>query len=163
MNSETIAKIGILSALSLIFSYIESLFPFITALPAVKMGLSNIVILYALYKVSVGAACFSMIIRVVLSGLMFQGGFSIIYGLAGGFLSILIMFLLKKTNKLSIVSVSVAGGFMHNSGQLLVAGALLGFKSVAAYSPVLLISGCIAGLVIGIITQKIINILGGKK
>ena len=164
MNSpKIIAKIGILSALSLIFSYIESLFPFITPLPAVKMGLSNIVILYALYKVSIYAACFSMIIRVVLSGLMFQGGFSIIYGLAGGFLSILIMFLLKKTNKLSIVSVSVAGGFMHNSGQLFVAGALLGFKSIAAYSPVLLISGCVAGLVIGIITQKIIDILGGKK
>lgn len=164
MNSiATIAKIGLLAALSLIFSYVESLFPFIPPLPAVKMGLSNIVILYAMYSISTKAACFTMIIRVILSGLMFQGGFSIIYGLAGGFLSILIMFLLKKTNQFSMTAVSVAGGFMHNIGQLCVAGLLLGFKSIIAYCPVLLVSGCIAGLIIGIITQKIIGILGGKK
>lgn len=164
MNSpRAIAKIGLLAALSLIFSYIESLLPFVTPFPAVKMGLSNIPVLYALYSISIPAACFTMIIRVVLSGLMFQGGFSIIYGLAGGLLSLLVMLMLKKTNRLSIVAVSVAGGCMHNIGQLCVAGLLLGFGGIIAYCPVLLISGFTAGLIIGIITKKIIVILGGKE
>lgn len=163
-SAKMIARIGLLSALSLIFSYIESLFPFITPLPAVKMGLSNIVVLYALYTVSAVSAVFIMMIRVVLSGALFQGGFSIIYGLSGGFLSLFIMFILKKSKGVSIIAVSVAGGVMHNIGQLVVAGLLIGFGGVLAYCPVLLISGLIAGFIIGIVTNKIIAVLnGGKK
>lgn len=150
-----IAKIGLLCALSLILSYVESLFPFIATLPAVKMGLSNIVVLYALYIISAPAAFFIMITRVLLSGFMFQGLFSILYGLAGGFISLIIMVILKKTKLFSIIAVSIAGGLAHNVGQFIVAALVLGFNSVAAYLPILLISGAVAGFIIGILAMQV--------
>lgn len=162
LSVHDITKIGLLCTLSLIFSYVETIIPFLNGMPAVKMGLSNIVVLYALYAVSTPAAWIIMIMRVLLSAFLFQGAFSIIYGLTGGCLSLVLMLLLKKTNHFSIFAVSIVGAVSHNSGQFLVAGLILSFESIAAYLPVLLISGFIAGFLIGLITSKIIKITKGE-
>ena len=157
-----IAKIGLLCSLSLIFSYVESLIPFLASMPAVKMGLSNIVVVYGLYAISAPAAFIIMIMRVLLSAFLFQGAFSIIYGLVGGFLSLIVMYLLKKTDQFSLIATSIAGGVAHNLGQFFVAASVLSFESVSAYLPILIISGLVAGFFIGIISTKIIKIINSR-
>lgn len=158
LSINDVAKMGLLCALSLIFSYVEALIPFLSSMPAVKIGLSNIVVLYCLYTICAPAALLVVIMRVLLSAFLFTGAFSILYGLAGGLLSLLFMVLLKKSEGFSIIAVSIVGGVSHNIGQFIVAVLVLNFESMAAYLPILIISGLIAGFLIGIITSKIIKI-----
>ena len=150
------AYMGIFLALALICSYIETLFPFHIGIPGVKLGLTNIVIVWALYLLGTKEALAISVMRIVLSGMMFGNAFSIAYSLAGGLLSFIVMVLLKKTGRFKCISVSIAGGIFHNIGQLLVAAAIVQNLSVFYYIPVLFISGTITGLVIGVISQELI-------
>ncbi len=150
------AYMGIFLALALICSYIETLIPFHIGIPGVKLGLTNIVIVWALYLLGTKEALAISIMRIVLSGMMFGNAFSIAYSLAGGLLSFIVMVLLKKTGRFKCISVSIAGGIFHNIGQLLVAAAIVQNLSVFYYIPVLFISGTITGLVIGVISQELI-------
>lgn len=150
------AYMGIFLALALICSYIETLIPFHIGIPGVKLGLTNIVIVWALYLLGTKEALAISVMRIVLSGMMFGNAFSIAYSLAGGLISFIVMLLLKKTGKFKCVSVSIAGGIFHNIGQLLVAAAIVQNLSVFYYIPVLFISGTITGLVIGVISQELI-------
>lgn len=150
------AYMGIFLALALICSYIETLIPFHIGIPGVKLGLTNIVIVWALYLLGTKEALAISVMRIVLSGMMFGNAFSIAYSLAGGLLSFIVMFPLKKTGKFKCISVSVAGGIFHNIGQLLVAAAIVQNLSVFYYIPILFISGTVTGLVIGVISQELI-------
>lgn len=150
------AYMGIFLALALICSYIETLIPFHIGIPGVKLGLTNIVIVWALYLLGTKEALAISVMRIVLSGMMFGNAFSIAYSLAGGLLSFIVMVLLKKTSRFKCISVSIAGGIFHNIGQLLVAAAIVQNLSVFYYIPVLFISGTITGLVIGVISQELI-------
>lgn len=150
------AYMGIFLALALICSYIETLIPFHIGIPGVKLGLTNIVIVWALYLLGTKEALAISVMRIVLSGMMFGNAFSIAYSLAGGLLSFIVMVLLKKTGRFKCISVSIAGGIFHNIGQLLVAVAIVQNLSVFYYIPVLFISGTITGLVIGVISQELI-------
>lgn len=150
------AYMGIFLALALICSYIETLIPFHIGIPGVKLGLTNIVIVWALYLLGTKEALAISVMRIVLSGMMFGNVFSIAYSLAGGLLSFIVMVLLKKTGRFKCISVSIAGGIFHNIGQLLVAAAIVQNLSVFYYIPVLFISGTITGLVIGVISQELI-------
>ncbi len=138
-------------ALAFVFSYIEVLIPFTVGIPGVKLGLANIVVLTALYAMGVKEAFVISCIRIVLVGFTFGNMFSIIYSLAGGLLSWLIMCICKKVKAFSIVGVSIAGGISHNIGQIAVAAVVLKTKSIGFYLPALLISGTITGLVIGLL------------
>lgn len=150
------AYMGIFLALALICSYIETLIPFHIGIPGVKLGLTNIVIVWVLYLLGTKEALAISVMRIVLSGMMFGNAFSIAYSLAGGLLSFIVMVLLKKTGRFKCISVSIAGGIFHNIGQLLVAAAIVQNLSVFYYIPVLFISGTITGLVIGVISQELI-------
>lgn len=150
------AYMGIFLALALICSYIETLIPFHIGIPGVKLGLTNIVIVWALYLLGTKEALVISVLRIILSGMMFGNVFSIAYSLAGGLLSFAVMFLFKKTGKFKCVSVSIAGGIFHNIGQLFVAAAIVQNLSVLYYIPVLFVSGTITGLVIGVISQELI-------
>lgn len=150
------AYMGIFLALALICSYIETLIPFHIGIPGVKLGLTNIVIVWALYLLGTKEALAISVMRIVLSGMMFGNAFSIAYSLAGGLLSFIVMVLLKKTGRFKCISVSIAGGIFHNIGQLLVAAVIVQNLSVFYYIPVLFISGTITGLVIGVISQELI-------
>ena len=150
------AYMGIFLALALICSYIETLIPFHIGIPGVKLGLTNIVIVWALYLLGAKEALMLSVLRIILSGLMFGNAFSIAYSMAGGLLSFAIMYLFKKTKKFKCVSVSIAGGIFHNIGQLFVAAAIVQNYSIFYYIPVLFISGTLTGLLIGIISQELI-------
>ena len=101
---------GVFTALALIFSYVEAMIPINFGIPGVKLGLANLIVVIVLYKGDWKDALFIAVARIVLSGFIFGNLFSILYSLAGGLLSLLVMVLLKKTNAFSIAGVSIGGG-----------------------------------------------------
>ena len=154
MKTKKIALFGMLVALAFIFSYIEHLIPL--PLPTgVKLGVANIVILVALYFLGVKEAVAISFIRILLSGFAF-GISTVPYSLVGGALSLLIMALMKKSDKFGLPGVSVTGSVFHNIGQTLVAMWLLGANTMY-YFPLLLFSGIIAGILIGIISAIVLK------
>lgn len=157
MNTRKTARYGLLIALAFIFSYIESVIAAPVPVPGIKLGLANLVVLAALYRMGNGPAAFVSVIRVILAGLTFNNAVMMLYSLAGCTLSLSIMVLLKKTGRFGMVGVSVAGGVMHNLGQLLVAAAVLETSALAYYFPALLVSGCIAGIVIGVLGAEVVK------
>lgn len=156
------AYLGMYLALALICSYVESLIPFYFGVPGVKLGLTNIVVVLLLYIIGAKEAFGISVMRILLAGFLFGNPFSILYSLSGGILSFLVMYLLKKTEKLKVITVSVAGGLMHNMGQLLVAALVVENYHVLYYLPVLLIAGFVTGFLIGILSQEIIIRIGKR-
>lgn len=157
MNTRKVAGIGMMIALAFILSYVESLVPIPLGIPGVKLGLSNIVVMFALYWFSTGTAFFIAIVRILLVGLTFGNLAGMLYSMAGGLLSFVGMVLLKKTDWFSVYGVSLAGGVLHNIGQLLVAVLVLQTSLLAYYLPVLMISGLLAGLAVGFVSAVLIE------
>lgn len=151
--ARVIALGGALTALALIFSYVEMLIPFSIGVPGIKLGLANTVIVYALYKLGDRYAFFVNICRIILSGLLFGSVFSTLYALSGGLLSFAVMAALKKWGIFSEAGVSMGGGVAHNLGQLLVAMFVVKTPQVMAYFPVLVFAGIAAGILNGIIAK----------
>ena len=149
--------LGLTIALAMIMSYIEALVPLSFAVPGIKMGLANIVIIFVLYKIGTKEAILVSLIRVILVSLLFSNVMAMAYSIAGAVLSLAIMWFLKKTDKFSVIGVSIAGGIMHNVGQIIMAVILLGTEQIALYLPVLIITGTATGVVIGIVSGLVIN------
>ncbi len=149
--------LGLTIALAMIMSYIEALVPLSFAVPGIKMGLANIVIIFVLYKIGTKEAILVSLIRVILVSLLFSNVMAMAYSIAGAVLSLSVMWLLKKTDKFSFIGVSIAGGIMHNVGQIIMAVILLGTEQIALYLPVLIITGTATGVVIGIVSGLVIN------
>ena len=145
------AYFGIFTALALILGYVELLIPIHFGIPGAKLGLAN------LYKMGWKEAFLLSVARVVLGGFIFSNLFSILYSLAGGILSLIVMGILKKTGKFTVVGVSVCGGVFHNVGQLAVAMAVVQTYEVGYYFPVLLIAGLLTGMLIGMISAEVLK------
>lgn len=153
-RTEKLAACAVFVALAMILSYVESLVPYFFAVPGMKLGLTNLVVVYTLYLFGNKEAFIINIVRIILVGFMFGHAFSIIYSMAGGILSFVVMYFLKKTNGFSVMGVSMAGGVFHNVGQILVAALVLKSFSISWYLPSLMISGLITGFLIGIISNE---------
>ena len=147
MKASKVAQYGLLTALALALSWLESLLPPLGA-PGVKLGLPNLAIVFALYRLGWRDACVISLVRVLLAALLFGNGAA---------LSLSLMGLLKRTGKFSSIGVSVAGGVAHNAGQILVAMALLDTSRLAWYLPVLWVSGTVAGVLIGIVSGELVK------
>ncbi len=156
-KTKKIALAALLASLALIFSYIEVLIPFSIGIPGVKLGIANIVIIITLYYLGEGYAASVNVLRVLIAGLLFNGLFGALYSLAGAIVSIIVMILLKRTNLFSIIGVSMAGGVAHNLGQILVAAFLVSNIRIFVYFPVLIFSGIVSGIVIGIVAYNILK------
>ena len=155
-----IALGGCLTALCLILSYVESRIPFYFGVPGMKLGLTNLAVVFALYIYGSSFAGLINVMRILIAGFMFGNPFSIIYSLAGGILSLAVMSLLKKLRLFGVPGVSVAGGCSHNIGQLIVAALAVESYNVFFYLPALLISGAVTGFLIGIASTPVIERLG---
>ena len=155
LTNKKLAETAAAAALALVLGYVETLIPLNLPIPGVKIGLSNLAVLFALYRVNKKSALAVTCIKVIVSALLFSGVQSIIYSAAGGFLSLFVMCLLK--NILSLKYVSIAGGICHNIGQLAAAIAVL--KSLAAvwYLPYLILGGAVTGALIGIVCELILK------
>ena len=152
-----VAYFGVFTALALIFSYVETLIPIQFGIPGVKLGLANLIIVIALYKLKLREAYVLSVVRVILAGFLFGNYFSIIYSLAGGLLSLTVMAYLKHRGDFSVIGVSIAGGVFHNVGQLVVAMAVVETFHVAYYLPVLLVAGLVTGFLIGILSDNMLK------
>ena len=152
-----ISVCAVLTALALIFSYVEALFPFQFGIPGMKLGLSNLVVLVALYRIGASYALSVNLARILLSGLLFGGVSAMMYSLAGGMFSFITMLLLKKTKIFSPLGVSMAGGVTHNIGQLAVAALVVENSKIYLYLPALLISGTVTGVLLGFGAVLILN------
>lgn len=155
MKTKKVALLAMCVALAMILSYVESLLPS-PGIPGVKLGLANIVVIFALYKFGWGEAAGISLLRVFLVSVLFGHAASLMYSAAGAVLSLAGMILLKKTDKLSCVAVSVIGGVLHNIGQILTAWLLMG-PNVVYYLPVLVFSGTIAGVAIGVVSALLVR------
>lgn len=160
-----VAVCGVLVALAMIFSYIEVLIPFNFGIPGMKLGLANLVIVIGFYFLKPQEVLLISLVRIFMMGYMFGNGMSIIYSLAGGMLSFLIMLMLKKIGNFSIIGISIAGGVFHNVGQLIAAMIVLENVAVFYYFPALLISGVVTGFLIGILSKRVVRVVGteGRK
>ena len=156
MKTKNITLCATLSAVAIVFGYIESLFPIPIAVPGVKWGFGNIVVLVALYAQNKKYAFFIMLVKVLVTSLLFSSPSVLIYSLFGGILSLFAMACLKKVN-LHIINVSIGGGISHNIGQLVAASMMMKTLSVFSYLPVLIICGIISAIVTGVCSKIIIN------
>lgn len=147
--AKKVAFLGMFIALALVLGWLESLV--MPKIPGVKLGLANVVTLLVLYRFGWKEASCISLLRVGLSSVLFGNLSVFLYSLAGAFLSLLTMSLLKKTDKFSLISVSVAGGIMHNAGQLITAVFLIENPVILYYFPILAIAGVVSGVFIGLL------------
>lgn len=150
------AQFGIMIALAFTLSYLESLIPFNFGIPGIKLGLANLVVVIALYTMKLSEAFIIAIIRIILVALTFGNTISLLYSLAGGILSFIVMSIFKN-GKFSVKGISILGGISHNIAQLTVAAIVMGTSKIAYYLPVLLFSGMITGLLLGVAADPIIK------
>ena len=144
-------------ALALILSYVESKIPAFVAIPGVKVGLANIVVILALYKLGAKEAAAISGVRILIVSMLFGNAVSWVYSVTGAIFSFAVMLLLKKLTPLNEVTVSVAGGVMHNVGQIIAACMLMETAAVMYYLPFLIVSGVIAGIAVGIAAALLIK------
>ena len=164
MKTKKLTFLALSITVALILSYIEAILPPISAqVPGIKMGLSNIIIVFVLYRYSLKEAAVVSIIRLVLSTVLFSNPTTFIYGAAGASLSLLVMAVFKKLDILSTVGVSVLGAVCHNLGQIIVAMIFLRTKEIGYYMIVLTLTGTIAGILLGLCASYLTRALKNIK
>ncbi|WP_409969985.1 Gx transporter family protein [Bengtsoniella intestinalis] len=160
-NTKQIALCGMLTALALGLSYVESAFPLLLVipLPGVKLGLANLVTVFALYALGAQPALLILIARCVLGGIFAGNLNALLYSLLGGLVAMCVMIVLSRLPKLSIYGVSIGGAAGHNCGQILAAVITLGNTAPLYYLPFLLLislaTGAVTGLLAGLLFQAL--------
>jgi len=157
LYAQRIALCGLLTTLMLVLGYVESQIPLMPAIPGVKLGLSNAVLLYAVYLLSPSLTVGLMLVKVLLSAVLFGNPFALAFSLAGGALSVAGMLLLKRFASLGVVGISVAGAVLHNAGQMLIALALVGNANLLYYAAVLTLVGIGTGILTGVVAGLVMK------
>lgn len=146
-----ITLLGLCTSLALILAYVEVLMPpLYAAVPGIKLGLPNIVIVFVLYSFGLPSAAAVSLVRMILVSILFGNVMALAYSAAGALLSLAVMALLKKTDLFSVTGVSVVGGVLHNVGQILMAMYLFKTVQLGYYLIVLSVTGTISGMLIGL-------------
>ena len=157
LDTKRLVTISSLIAVAMILSYIESLIPAFTAIPGVKVGLSNIATVFALYTLGWPYAICVSLVRVCLAALLFGNVESLFISFMGAVFALTGMILISRIKLFSTVGVSVVGGVLHNAGQVVAAIIILKTAAIAAYIIPLIISGTIAGIVIGLVSGNLVE------
>lgn len=151
---------SMLLSISIVLGIIESFLPlFDGSIPGLKIGLANIVIIFTLYTYGLKEAILISIIRVFVIGLLRTGLFNypFFFSLSGAFVSVVVMYLLKKIKIFSIVGISVCGALSHNLAQIFTSYFLLKVNSVFIYLPYLLIFSIPTGIIVGIVSKSLLK------
>lgn len=157
MKTTKLTVMSLSVALAMILSFVESQIPAFVAVPGVKVGLANIAVVFVLYKLGWKEAAAISLVRVFMMALLFGSGVSFFYSVAGAILSLTGMILLMRCRVFSSTAVSVAGGVLHNAGQIAMACFLLQTDVIKYYLPFLILSGVIAGIVVGLIAAVMVK------
>ncbi len=150
INSKNVALSGVMIALSMLLGYFESLVPLNIGVPGVKLGLANIVIIVMINKLPFPDLIVISLFRVILSSVLFGNVQALIFSVCGALFSLLIMYIMKRSKLFGTVGISIGGGVAHNIGQLVCALFMIGVFRIIYYLPVLLVSGVVSGMLIGI-------------
>ena len=156
-SPKRISRLGLLCALAVIMGYVEGLIIIPGLLPGMKVGLANAVIIFILATGSAKEALIVSVIRILIVNSMFGNMMAVIFSVAGALLSILVMWLVKKTDRFSFVGMSICGGVFHNLGQTIVAMIVFSNIGMFYYFPILVFFGLGAGLFIGILSSMLIK------
>lgn len=148
-----VALDGILVALAMIFSYMETFIPFNFGVPGIKLGLANLVVLLGLTFLPAVDVLLISLVRIFLSSLLFGNVMSLWYSLAGGLLSFAAMYLLSRRDDVSLIGMSMTGGVLHNVGQVVTAAIVVRTLQLTGYLPVLLVAGLVTGAIIGALAK----------
>lgn len=159
LHTKNITQIALISCLGIILGYVENLIPIFKTLPGVKIGISNIVLLYAIVRLGYKEVLTVGIIKAVVSGFLFSGVMSIMYSLAGVLLSVTVMWLLLKfyPQKISLIGISVSGSACFNIGQIIVCCIILLSTAPLYYLVFLLICSVFSGAVTGYVTKLLLD------
>ena len=157
MSALEVATYGLLAAVALIFGYVEALFPLPLPVPGIKLGLGNIVVLFALAGFGWRAGLAIALVKVVVSALLVGNPMVLMYSAGGAALSFAAMWVALHWSRLSIVGVSMTGGVFHMVGQLAVVAFTFSPYVALVYLPVLMISGLVTGLLTGYVCRLVIR------
>lgn len=157
MKNKVMAETAFIACLAVVLGYVELLIPNPIPLPGIKLGLSNLAVLFALYRLDFKNAWAVMLIKITLSAFLFNGFQTFWYSVSGGVLSLWGVILVKRLNLFSVHGVSITGGILHNMGQLFAASLFLRSLTVFFYTPLLIISGTVTGLLIGVICRLLLK------
>lgn len=157
MKAKRLAELAVLTATALIIFIIELQIPNPFPIPGIKLGLANIITVYAVYNYRAYEVIMIVAVRLLL-GSIFSGNITaLLYSTAGSLLCLTGMLLLRRiVDEKHIWLASVFGAVLHNTGQILMAVLLLQTPRLFAYYPFLVISGCLAGAFTGLCAQLII-------
>lgn len=165
-TAKRISICGMLTALAMVFSYIDNLIPVFSMIPGMKLGLANIVILVTLYTLGTKEAVLINILRVSLSGMLFGNAQSFLFSLGGAILSLAIMIVIKRLQKnndaawtIRLSIVSETGALAHITGQLLVAGFFISRTVLLYYSLYMYFSSAVCGIIISLFAGIIIRVI----
>lgn len=148
---------AMLAALALALSYLEGFFPPLLPLPGVKLGLANIVTVYALYTLGAASALSILVVRCILGALFAGNASALIFSLLGGLCAMLVMIALHKLPQLSVYGVSVGGAAAHNGGQVAAAMLTLGSAAPLVYLPFLLLISLFTGALTGFVSAMLLR------
>lgn len=156
-QANRVALCGMLLALMLVLGFVESQLPVAAGIPGIKLGLSNGVLIFAVYMLGIPTSFLLMGLKVLLSGLLFGSPSAMLYAFAGGVLSLAVMSLLSRVKGLSPVVVSMMGGLSHNVGQVAMAMLVLQTPKLMYYMAILMAVGLVTGLATGLAANGIIR------
>lgn len=163
-TTKDLSRMALLTAIALAIHVAEAQIPAPVPIPGVKLGLANIVTVYAMFSIGPGPALMILVSRILLGSFFAGQIMSLFYSLAGGLLCYCAMLLLRKVlTDRQIWVASVIGAVFHNIGQILVAIVVTGTPKIVTYLPILLLSGIAAGLFTGFAAQFLINRLRREK
>jgi len=157
LDTHRIALSGLLTAMMLVLGYVESLLPIPGGIPGIKLGLSNGLLIFAVYMLGPWVSLVLMVLKVTLSGFLFGGVSAMAFSMAGGVVSLTAMILLKRVRGLSPVVVSMIGGAAHNAGQVALAMVILETGKLMYYMAVLMLVGLGMGAVTGIAAASVLR------
>ena len=157
LKEKNVALYGLLLAMALVLSWLEALVPLSFAVPGIKLGLPNVAVVFALYRLGWRNAALLSVLRVLLVSLLFGNVLALAYSAAGAVLSLAVMGALRASGKFGITAVSVSGAVAHNIGQIAVAAAVLETARLVWYLPALLVSGTAAGICIGLLSALLVK------
>lgn len=158
-RTSRLALSAMLLAMMLILGYVEAMLPLNVGVPGIKLGLSNGVLIFAVYMLDIPAAYTLMALKVILSGLMFSGVSAMMYGLCGGLVSLTGMVLLSRIRRLPVWAVSAMGGILHNAGQIGLSLIILNLplKAMLVYLAWLTAIGAVCGFLTGTCAQLVMK------
>lgn len=158
MKAKKLTRMALLTAIALILFLVEAQLPPLAPIPGIKLGLANVITVYAMFVLSPGDTLLILLCRVFLGSVFSGQMMNLFYSLGGGLLCWLAMLVLRRVvSRRQIWVCSVIGAMCHNIGQILVAIWMTRTPSLIVYLPVLLVSGILTGLFTGLVAQFVLQ------